>query len=1078
MGSIFKTGRIKFLSALLLMSVAMSSYAQVTANAGTNTSICLGSSLTIGGAPSASGGTAPYTYSWSPATGLSSTTVANPTATPTTTTTYTLVVTDNLANTASASIIVNVKPIPDVTAAPSAPTICHGQSPAIVFNSGVGGTSFSWTVNQSGVTGASASTGAAIVQNLYASTTSAGTATYTVTPTANGCTGTPITVPVTVNPAPIVTGSGVATVCSGGTANYVITSDIGGTYTWYASDNPNITGESTTTQSGSTINNTLTSSTTTPQNVNYTVSPTSTLGCQGSFYPITITVNALPAITSSPSSLTICSGAVANLSFSSNVSGTSYTYTVSQSGVTGASSGSSAALAQTLTTIGASTGTATYTITPTAGGCTGAPITVVVTVNPTPTVSINNPAICTGNSTTLTATASPSGGTYSWSPGGLTSSSIVVAPVSTTTYTCSYTKTGCSNNGYGTVTVNPLPSVSCAPISICVGASGTLTASGASTYSWAPGIGLSATTGSTVTANPAATTTYTITGVSSAGCANTTTVTVTVNPLPSVSLSPTNVLCAGGCNGTVTSSGGVGGDTYLWSGTPSGQGTSTIINLCPGTYNLTVTNAGGCSATTSATITEPAALAGTITSQINVSCFGGGDGAVTLTATGGTSPYTYSIDGGSYQAGNIFTNMAAGVHTAVVLDANGCTAAIPVILSQPSLVNAIAGPGQNICAGTATTINAIASGGTPPYSYNWNDGTSNYPVQNYTTTPAASTSFTLTATDANGCVANDYTSIAVSALTDIYGHVTYSGGSLSSGANAVVLYKFIAAASSFDTVQITTTDGSGDYHFAAVPSNNYLIKVFNDTSAYPLVIPTYFGNQFLWDSASILFHDCIVNDTANIVMMEAPAISGPGHADGVITEGTGFDRVPGDPIPGVDVKLGKNPGSQLVASGQTNSSGQYSFNNLPVNAPGENYVIYVDIPGLERDSTYTFVVDGATSQYIGLNYEADSASVYPTQMSVGINQIAASTENKFSVYPNPAKETASVEYSTDGETNVSLSIYDVLGVKIAELSTGRQTTGKHICVINTGNYKLCTGVYFIMLSRNGQTDIQRLIITE
>ena len=124
-----------------------------------------------------------------------------------------------------------------------------------------------------------------------------------------------------------------------------------------------------------------------------------------------------PVAIATPSSQTICSGSTTSIALSSNVSGATFSWTVVESGVTGASSGSGNSIAQTITTTAASTGTATYTVTPTSpAGCIGSPIDVIVTVNPLPNVTPSPTAqeICSGGTTSITLSSSMPGTTFSW----------------------------------------------------------------------------------------------------------------------------------------------------------------------------------------------------------------------------------------------------------------------------------------------------------------------------------------------------------------------------------------------------------------------------------------------------------------------------------------------------------------------------------------------------------------------------------------------------------------------------------------------------------------------------------------
>ena len=181
---------------------------------------------------------------------------------------------------------------------------------------------------------------------------------------------------------------------------------------------------------------------------------------------------------------------------------------------------------------------------------------VNVSVDPLPTIAItpSSPSICIGSSKVLTASGAA---TYTWSPAtglsGTTGATVTANPLSTTTYSVIGTNVnGCINTTTVTITVNALPTISVTPASatICSGSGISLTASGASIYSWTPATGLSATTGATVTASPVALTTYTVTGTDVNSCSNTATAVISIKPTPAT----TGVnICPGG-TGSLTSS--------------------------------------------------------------------------------------------------------------------------------------------------------------------------------------------------------------------------------------------------------------------------------------------------------------------------------------------------------------------------------------------------------------------------------------------------------------------------------------------------------------------------------------------
>ncbi|MBF6639874.1 SprB repeat-containing protein, partial [Flavobacterium sp. J49] len=124
---------------------------------------------------------------------------------------------------------------------------------------------------------------------------------------------------------------------------------------------------------------------------------------------------------------------------------------------------------------------------------------------------------------------------------------------------------------------------------------------------------------------------------------------------------------------TVTATGGTAPYTILWS---NGGTTFTANNFAAGTYTAVVTDANGCNSNVSVTITQPATALASTNTTTNVSCYAGNNGIVTVTATGGTAPYTILWSNG----GTTFTanNFAAGTYTAVITDANGCTSNVSV----------------------------------------------------------------------------------------------------------------------------------------------------------------------------------------------------------------------------------------------------------------------------------------------------------------------------------------------------------------------------------------------------------------
>ena len=238
----------------------------------------------------------------------------------------------------------------------------------------------------------------------------------------------------------------------------------------------------------------------------------------------------------------------------------------------------------------------TYIATITDNSCSKVPIydTVIINYPGALTVTASQAAICNGSSTTLSVNAG-SAYTYSWSPGsGLsaTTGSVVTANPSTTTiYTVVGTASSCTATATFTVTVNPLPQITVTSATVCPSVTATITASGATTYTWNTGA-----TSSSFTTAPVSNTIYTVTGTDANGCSVTATATVSINSPIIIIASATSPLCAGQ---TLNLSGSAA-STYTWSGPggfTSSQQNPTVQSITitsAGTYTLIATDTNGC----------------------------------------------------------------------------------------------------------------------------------------------------------------------------------------------------------------------------------------------------------------------------------------------------------------------------------------------------------------------------------------------------------------------------------------------------------------------------------------------------
>jgi hypothetical protein len=374
-------------------------------------------------------------------------------------------------------------------------------------------------------------------------------------------------------------------------------------------------------------------------------------------------------------------------------------------------------------------------------------------------ITNGNSTMCQGSFVNLvsTSTGGTPGYTWSWSPStGLASSnssSTTASPAVTTNYIITVTDAnGCTATASSTITVNPLPVVTVNSPTICSGMTATLSASGATTYSWSAGVTMSGPNTGTVT--PSVTTSYTVTGVSN-GCTKTAVATVTVVPTPFVTASSNSTTC-GACNGSAIATASPAGSIYSWSG-PNGYSANgaTIPSLCAGTYFVTAVYMGCVSTPASTNVVSSGSTISTSISNLTASSCNLCNGSATVNVTGGNGPYTYVWSNGITTPGS--TNLCSGTYTVTVTDNSGCNTT--TVVTIPSSVNITGtfnttGAACGLCDGSTTLA---LSGGATPYTYNWS-GTPNGQGTSSLSNLCTGT-YSVIVTDANGCTFNGNTTV-------------------------------------------------------------------------------------------------------------------------------------------------------------------------------------------------------------------------------------------------------------------------------------------------------------------------------
>lgn len=324
---------------------------------------------------------------------------------------------------------------------------------------------------------------------------------------------------------------------------------------------------------------------------------------------------------------------------------------------------------------------------------------------------------------------------------------------------------------------------------------------------------------------------YTVTATDASGCTTSSAFLITEASALNVSTQfVTPVSCSWSLNGSASAvvSGGVGPYTYLWS--PTGGTNSVASNLAPGNYSVRVTDAIGCTNTANATITQPVALS-TSVSTSDASCFGASDGSATISAIGGTGPYSYAWapSGGSAATAS---GLTSGNYTVTITDSKNCTHTTSVVINEPPEIVLSISTATSTCGGSFGSTYVSASGGIPGYSYLWGPVVStdstllNIPVGIYT----------VTVQDASGCTTSASTSVINTTSPIISSTITPV--SCNGGNNGAATLSLTGGFPPF-TYQWSPVGGTGPTA-TGLTSGNYNVSItdsFDCITIYSVTIP-------------------------------------------------------------------------------------------------------------------------------------------------------------------------------------------------------------------------------------------------
>ncbi|MBU1720604.1 MAG: PKD domain-containing protein [Bacteroidetes bacterium] len=726
------------------------------ANAGPNDTIECGDTVpVIIGTPAVAG----MVYSWSPATGLSNPSIAQPSALPSGTTNYTLTVSDTVNGCISTDVVlVKVNNTPYVEAGPNKTLACNDPVGVQIGTAAIFGYSYSWSPSPSNPNIAQP-----IANPLI-------TTTYTLIVTnPDGCTASDAVVVTLLTSAVVNPGPNKTIDCNGGGVQIGTPAVSGMTYSWAP-------GGSLFDPNAAQTLATPTTSTT------YTLVVTSPDGCSASGSMVVTVLT--DALANAGPDMTIDCGGTGVMIGTPAVSGNTYSWSPT-TGIVGNPN-----IAQPTANPGITT---VYTLTVMSADTCYATDDVQVYVNTLANVPpmTNQTTDCNGTGVVI-GTPPISGMTYSWSPSSGLNFSNISQPTATPTTTTIYTLTvlspdGCSAFGTVTVTVlsTPVANAGQNKTIVCNGGGvtiGTPAISG-NTYSWTPALGLSNPNVAQPFANPTVTTDFIVTVQNANGCTQKDTMTLTVQTLAVAEAGVNKTINCGG-PGVVIGTDSLSGMSYQWAPSTGLSNPNTAkpvaSPLATTIYSLTVTSPDGCQATDIVTVFVNNPSPANAGIDKTVDCAGipvvlGSDSVAGLI-------YSWTPTAGLNSANAAKPSSmptASTIYTLTVTTLTGCFSTDDVIVTVNTTAVAAAGPDKTINCGGGGVI--IGTPSQPDMTYQWSpaSGLSPTTIAQPTANPAITTVYTLTVISTDGCQATDEVTITVqtSAVPPVLQNKTIACGS-------------------------------------------------------------------------------------------------------------------------------------------------------------------------------------------------------------------------------------------------------------------------------------------------------------
>ncbi len=333
--------------------------------------------------------------------------------------------------------------------------------------------------------------------------------------------------------------------------------------------------------------------------------------------------------------------------------------------------------------------------------------------------------------------------------------------------------------------------------------------------------------------------------------------------------------------------------------------------------------------------------------------------------------------------------------------------------------------------------------------------------------PAASSTYFVRGE--GGCVSSaNCASVSVTVIPskNITGQATSTTVAVDAG--KVILYRHEANLSKWDSVTYQNISSTGHYTFTGVNSGNYILLAMPTNTT---LMNTYAPSGKGWKNAQMISHSCLTPTNVNINVIPLTNLgNGPGMLIGKIIEGPGYGQkpagtmAPGNPIGGLTVKGGRNPGGDISAQTRTNPAGEFTLTGFPADVAGETYFVFVDVPGLDTTSTHHRAIVTGSLVHTHLNFVIDSMYIKP-YTDVSVKEISIN-EQIFKVYPNPAQKTVYIEQLVKSKNynGTEIILLDLYGKKLLDVYRNNMEEENRM---ELDISKLASGVYFLQFNASG-----------